>query len=351
MKRSLLVLAWTAFLVLLCMPCPLRGGTNTMEATAKTDLWATAICLYTDKEAEAFRSRLSMLTYPTTVESACEKLGIEVGQWQALGVGFQTGRVLDEYVRLSEHYWIDFALHGVIFWGTNSPVRNSAVNAPNVFRVDIYRREETSQSPIPSESELRDFSGRKTNTLPNGDTNAVPTQIEQALGQLAEADNSKSADQMYQAMRAMELMAGPGVDKSADPLTTRRQQTKMWLQLLATIDRNLDTNFDFENLPGVNLSLPRGGYPSGTDPKDIKDQEIRAEYEAALKKNNERIVRYSLQSGLLRVDWHASFDVENFLKGFYTCAPADQEELDGLLKDAGLSAPRRQKLRASVQNQ
>ena len=70
MKRSLLVLAWTAFLVLLCMPCPLRGGTNTMEATAKTDLWATAICLYTDKEAEAFRSRLSMLTYPTTVESA-----------------------------------------------------------------------------------------------------------------------------------------------------------------------------------------------------------------------------------------------------------------------------------------
>jgi len=133
-------------LVLLLVPCLLRGGTNTPEATAKTNVWGTAICLYTDKEAEAFRSRLPTLTYPTTVDSACEKLGIEAGQWRPEGGGFVTGHVLDEYVRLSEHHWIDFARHSYWIGVTNNTIRDSSAYGSDVFKVEIYRQEETSQS-------------------------------------------------------------------------------------------------------------------------------------------------------------------------------------------------------------
>lgn len=83
-----------------------------------------------------------MLTYLTTVESACEKLGIEVRWLPDLGVGFVTGYVMDCPARLSEHYWIDFASH--VYWDfgvTNSTVTNSTVWGSGVFSVRIYRRE------------------------------------------------------------------------------------------------------------------------------------------------------------------------------------------------------------------
>jgi hypothetical protein len=196
--------------------------------------------------------------------------------------------------------------------------------------------------------------GGKTNTRSNVDTNAEPMQVEQALSLLAEFETSKSINQLRRAMRAMELVWYPDVDRSTDPITARRQQAKMWLQLLATIDRNLDPNFDPNDFPDNTLVPPPSGLlqlPAGADPKDIKDPVARAEYEAALKKNEEKTLRYNFQSDLRRIDLHATFDVEHFLKRFYTSAPADQKELDGLLNEAGLSASRVQKLKASLLNQ
>jgi hypothetical protein len=198
-----------------------------------------------------------------------------------------------------------------------------------------------------------DTSGWDDSDQPSGIIPTSHVQMKQALNLLTKFETNKSIDQLQCAMRAMELVWYPDIDRSTDPITARRQQAKMWLQLLAAIDQNLDPQFDSNDVPAVSLIPPPSGLlqlPSGADLKDIKDPVAHAQYEAALKQNEEKTARYNFQSGLRRIDLHASFDVEHFLKRFYTSTPADRKEIDGLLREAGLSAPRIQKLRASLKN-
>ncbi len=103
MKRfvsALLLAAW--------LSCGCGGDQGaTPAATPKGELWGTAPRLYTDHEAETFRSRLDALSYPTTPEMACETLGIVMGRL-AHPRGMINGRAGQRWTRLSETYYISF---------------------------------------------------------------------------------------------------------------------------------------------------------------------------------------------------------------------------------------------------
>jgi hypothetical protein len=87
-------------------------------------------------------------------------------------------------------------------------------------------------------------------------------------------------------------------------------------------------------------------YPSGIDPNDIKEPEIRTQYEAELKENAEKTARELFQTRLHNINQSASIFVESFLRYKYTTSKEDQSELENLMKKAKLSPARTQKLRA-----
>jgi hypothetical protein len=99
----------------------------------------------------------------------------------------------------------------------------------------------------------------------------------------------------------------------------------------------------------MNLSPAGPGgmnYPSGVDPNDIKEPEIRAQYEEALKQNEEKAARELFQTRLHNIDQSANIVVESFLRYNYTTSKEDQNELENLMQQAKLSPVRTQKLKA-----
>jgi len=183
-------------------------------------------------------------------------------------------------------------------------------------------------------------------------TDLMTYQINQASALLAEFERTKSIDQLDSAFRAVERISPPGVDKAVPRPVARRELAQTWLKLLAAMDQNLDPNFDVndpKNFPLQNMApdgLEGMKYPSGVRPEDIKEPEVRANFEEALKKNEEKRVRLTFQIGLRNVDQLANIAVERFLRDNYTTSKKDQSELEGLMKQAKLSPARVQKIKA-----
>jgi F5/8 type C domain len=183
-------------------------------------------------------------------------------------------------------------------------------------------------------------------------TDLMTNQINQANALLAEFEKTKSIDQLEHALRAVERIPPPGVDKAVPWPVARRELTQMWLKFLATMDQNLDPNFDVNNptnWAAVELAPPGAGglrYPSGVDPNDIKEPEVRAQYEAELKENAAKAARELFQTRLRNIDQLANIDIERLLRDNYTTSKKDQSELKDLMKQAKLSPARVQKIKA-----
>jgi hypothetical protein len=94
--------------------------------------------------------------------------------------------------------------------------------------------------------------------------------------------------------------------------------------------------------PGINGMR----YPSGVNPNDIKDLKLRAQYEAEIKQNDEKLARLNFQTRLHNIDQSANIFVERFLRNNYTNSKKDQSELEDLMKQAKLSPARMQKIKA-----
>lgn len=180
-------------------------------------------------------------------------------------------------------------------------------------------------------------------------TKTMAKGLKEANEQLAEFEKTKEPNLLQSAVEAMEDLDFAALVKASSRSEARQQATRMWLEVLATIDRNLDPHFNPDDLPERGVIPPPSDdvqLPPGADPKAIKDPVARAEYEAALKANHEKHVQYRLQTKLRRLNPHATADVENFLPRYYTTSTADQEELAALLSASKLSTLRQQKLKA-----
>src|SRR4051812_6144245 len=139
------------------------------------------------------------------------------------------------------------------------------------------------------------------------ESSTMTNQINEATRLLTEFNHDKSIDHLEKAFRAVERISPPGSDTTVPPAIARRDLAKMWLILLATLDQNRDPSYDPypynpTNAIALNSIAPpgRGGlrYPSGVAPRDIKEPEIREQYEAALKQNEEKAARVNFQIGL-----------------------------------------------------
>ena len=193
----------------------------------------------------------------------------------------------------------------------------------------------------------------QTNITQKEYNKVMANQINQATSLLLDFSKSKSIDQLENALRAMEGVLPPRIDKTVQSTAARQEQTKMWLSLLGIIDQSIDPTYNNQNPKNaiaVNLAPPPTSdgisYPSGVDPKAIKDPVVRSQYEAALKQNNDKAIKAMTQTRLHHIDQLASLDVERFLQTFYTSSIEDKNELDNIMRQTKLSQDRVRKLKA-----
>lgn len=137
----------------------------------------------------------------------------------------------------------------------------------------------------------------------------------------------------------------------------RKQQTVLWFEFLAAIDRHYVPNYFTTNRPidiGGWISPPPGYKgkvgPFGMEPPDTNDLEMSSYYASAVKADWERLKKSNYQISLKRINADASERVERFLKSAYTASESDQNELNEILDQSSLSTERKQKLRSFIVN-
>jgi lipoprotein-anchoring transpeptidase ErfK/SrfK len=156
-----------------------------------------------------------------------------------------------------------------------------------------------------------------------------------AAAQLAEFEQKKEP---FCLQAASDLLERIDLAKEADAmkrLALRRETLETWLALVALIDRNLDPNFNPQDLPSTGVAPPRVGnvsYPPGADPKVIADPQARQRYEEALKQNTQKAENYRIQTWLKRFDESISPKAERFVRMSYTTVPGDQREVTETVK-------------------
>jgi hypothetical protein len=175
-------------------------------------------------------------------------------------------------------------------------------------------------------------------------------QFEVSARHLAAFEKTKNVKDLQLSLESAEGLAVVGAGD--ERVEARRKIAKLWLDILASIDRNLDHNFDPNNPPPERVTPPSSGavsYPTGIDPKSISDPAARAQYEAALAENRRKTAQYRLQVKLRRIDPTAARYSDRFFSTQFTSAPQDEREFDSLLHAVKLSPTREQHLRAIFQ--
>ena len=102
-----------------------------------------------------------------------------------------------------------------------------------------------------------------------------------------------------------------------------------WQRIKATIDKNWDPNDTgvINVCPPAGSNIPAGGAPSG-----IKDPQLRAEYEAAIEVNSQKIARSNLQILARRLNKRWIPGAQRAIIRAYIEAPSEKAELEELEK-------------------
>lgn len=97
----------------------------------------------------------------------------------------------------------------------------------------------------------------------------------------------------------------------------------------------------------VNPPAATGPAP-GADPETIEDTMLRAEYEAAIEENRQKIEKYAEQYELRK--WLKRFprNAERYIIGAYSTRPFDTMELSGLLEQYEIDKDTRTRILDSV---
>jgi len=166
----------------------------------------------------------------------------------------------------------------------------------------------------------------------------------------------KADDMSLEAECRLVECVGGSLDAEGKPLrgeawtAMRQKQAKLWLHAWQRIEKTIDKNWDPKDTGVRNVLPPRGASGiAGMAPSAIKDPQLRAEYEAALEANREKVERYSQQYRArqlkeLLVPW-----AERFLIGAYMKPPAGNAELEALLNTYISDADRRARLLKAVE--
>ncbi len=195
------------------------------------------------------------------------------------------------------------------------------------------------------------FSGQITNQLFEFETNASEIKTNSALSP------SEAFDKL---MAAIKQIKGAVNSLETTHNTDRREKANLWFDVLAVIDKNIDTNYGTVNYFKtnqffINLVPPPDGtngivYFSGVAPSALKNPEARAKYEVMLEANREHGDNMKLQKELHNINKQATADVVKFFKSSYTSSEPDKMEFDEILKESALSDVRKQQIKNFFSN-
>lgn len=125
----------------------------------------------------------------------------------------------------------------------------------------------------------------------------------------------------------------------------RSYKAKSWLHAWQRIENGYVGNFNFDDLPMINLAPPTdSGMPSGVSPKAIKNPKLRAEYEAAIKQNEQKTRRYNEQYQIHKMRQRYFALAEKYLISIYSRPPYNVDELKQLLNTYVSDKERRERI-------
>ncbi len=129
----------------------------------------------------------------------------------------------------------------------------------------------------------------------------------------------------------------------------RRVRASLWLQAWQRIDRSIDEEWSPADTGAANV-VPPGGGPAGMDPAAISDPVLRAQYEADIAANRQKIIRATEQFRArdLRKYWVPT--AKRVLIRLYMEAPNGTEELRALLEEYISDASDREQVLDAVVN-
>ena len=172
-------------------------------------------------------------------------------------------------------------------------------------------------------------------------------QTADAKEQLVRFDETRDPAQLEAAIRGLEHVQ-PRPEQGQDLQAARRDVMRLWLEVLAALQRAKDPTFDPHDLPMSSVAPPPlsngARYPAGVDPKSIPEADVRAQYEAALAKNREKAETYRIQSRLRFLEERAKPDVEGFIRRNYSKSDSDRAELKALVEGAQIPPQERQRV-------
>ena len=128
---------------------------------------------------------------------------------------------------------------------------------------------------------------------------------------------------------------------------------ELWLTILQTIDKYLDSSFDPNDMPQMSVMPPRikGGIqlPPGAAPELIDDPKAREEYEKAINDNRAKQENYPLQTQLIELDEVIPGKVDSYIRRAFTSSDHDEvkEAIDRIIE----SQSRKESLYRSIEPQ
>jgi len=106
---------------------------------------------------------------------------------------------------------------------------------------------------------------------------------------------------------------------------------ELWLTILQTIDKHMDSSFNPEDVPQMSVMPPqtKSGiqYPPGAAPAVVDDPQARQDYEKAIKANQEKQQSYLMQTQLHDLNEQLTSKVDAFLRTAYMMTTVERDEL------------------------
>ena len=129
----------------------------------------------------------------------------------------------------------------------------------------------------------------------------------------------------------------------------RKAQAAQWLHAWQRIEQTIDEQWDPADSGVPNLA-PRGGGPGAVAPETIADPELRAQYEADLEGNRQKIAKATLQIHARDLKKHWVPRAKRFLITAYGKTPERIDELEALLRQYVTDAEGRLQILDAVRN-
>lgn len=113
----------------------------------------------------------------------------------------------------------------------------------------------------------------------------------------------------------------------------RRVRAAQWLRALRRLDDETVKDFNFMDLPQVNIAPPDVSLPAGVAPEHVQDPAMRREYEAAIERNQQKADAFAKQWDLRELRnryWPIGV---RYIARAYSRPPLAEAELQRLLNE------------------